>query len=271
MRLKINIKLLIALSLIFFCGHATAHNLWLNPDTHYPGVGETINIGIGWGHDYPEERTDETVEEDLLREIKAMGPDKREAPLEKESAELYRLQIDKPGAYIISAAIRVDPGMFTTTPKGRKRGSKKDVENPIKCMAYDIFAKTLVVAGGDKSNLDGQAGHPLEVVPLEDPSTLLKGDTLRLKVLYRGESVSGIALRAKYAGYGGHDRASYAVTAETDDQGEAALEMKREGFWIILLSHTTPYPDADVCDEYIYHSAFTFEIGHQENNTGNNR
>lgn len=194
MRLK-NIRiLLIALSLVFFCGHASAHNLWLNPDTHSPEVGETVNIGIGWGHDYPEERTDESVEEDLLREIKAMGPDGRKVRLEKESAELYRLKTDKPGAYIISAAIRVDPGMFTTTPKGRKRGSKKDVENPIQCMAYDIFAKTVVIAGGDKSNLDGQADYPLDVVPLEDPSKLKKGDSLRLKVLFRGEPAFGIAL-----------------------------------------------------------------------------
>ena len=50
MQVKTKIILLAAVLLFFLLGRAGAHNLWLNPDTHYPEVGQTVDIGIGWGH-----------------------------------------------------------------------------------------------------------------------------------------------------------------------------------------------------------------------------
>ena len=47
------LTILSAFALVVFGQPALAHNLWLNPADHYPPVGSTVDIGIGWGHTYP--------------------------------------------------------------------------------------------------------------------------------------------------------------------------------------------------------------------------
>ncbi len=255
------------IALLLVLSNAHAHNLWLNPGNHYPEVGETVDIGIGWGHKYPESRTDQEVKEDTVKQISAVDPDGNIVELDRKSAALYSLKVEKPGAYLVTAGIK--PGVFTTTPEGRKWRNKKEVEFPIKCTAYNIIAKTALVAGGDDRNLSAGADQPLEVIPLKDPSTLKKGDALPVKVLFEGKPLAGIGLNAKYAGHEsdkpdhGHAHGSdgqYPVETTTDDQGKADIHIKKEGHWIILLSHRTPYPDTETCDEYMYNAAFTFEI-----------
>jgi uncharacterized GH25 family protein len=58
------------MALLLVLSNAHAHNLWLNPGNHYPEVGETVDVGIGWGHEYPESRTDQEVKEDTVKQIK---------------------------------------------------------------------------------------------------------------------------------------------------------------------------------------------------------
>ena len=252
--------------LLFVSTNAFGHNLWLNPGNHYPEVGETVDIVIGWGHKYVESRTDQEVKDETVKEISAIDPEGKIVDLEHKSPSLYRLKIDKPGVYLVTAGIK--PGIFTTTPEGRKWANKKEVEHPLKCTAYNIIAKTLIVAGKDDRNLSSPTGHALEVIPLNDPSILKKGDALPVRILFEGNPVSGIEIKAKYAGFDkndsdhdhGHGEKTYPVEAITDDQGEATLKLETGGFWIILLSHRTPYPDTETCDEYMYNAAFTFEI-----------
>jgi uncharacterized GH25 family protein len=50
------------------------------------------------------------------------------------------------------------------------------------------------------------------------------------------------------------------VETTTDENGEATLTIETIGHWIILLSHRTPYPDTETCDEYMFNAAFTFEL-----------
>lgn len=237
--------------------NAFAHILWINADNHYPETGETVNIEIGWGHEYTESRTDEKVDEDLIKTITAIGPG-GEVSLERISPSLYRLKVNKPGAYIIAARINTDPGMFTITPEGRKRGGKKGVKNAVRCSAYDIFAKTIVIAGGDSSNISRSAGHPLEVVLHGDPSSGRK-NLIKPVVLYEGKPLSGAIVRAAYAGYDS-SQGSWPVEVETNRRGQAEIRTDRDGYWVILLSHTTPYSDQEVCDDYRYTTSFTFKM-----------
>ena len=255
---KIMRYLLCAAVMILFVGsNAYAHNLWLNADNHYPEAGETVNIEIGWGHEYTESRTDQEVDENLIKTITAIGPE-GEVPLENISPSLYRLKVDIPGAYIIAAQIDADPGMFTMTPEGRVRGGKKGVKNAVSCSAYDIFAKTILIAGGDSTDIAHSAGHPLEVVLLNDPSSG-RNNLLKLRVLYEGRPLAGATLRAAYAGYDSKE-GSYPVEVKTNRRGRAEIRADRGGYWIILLSHTTPYSDQEVCDDYRYTTSFTFKM-----------
>ncbi|MBN1227183.1 MAG: DUF4198 domain-containing protein, partial [Deltaproteobacteria bacterium] len=107
---------------------ALAHNLWLNPENYYPKVGTTVDIGIGFGHTYPANRVDEEMKEGRLEEITAIDPDGVKVDLTKMSVDLYKLKIEKVGAYLVTAKLK--SGFFTITPEGRKWGDKNSVENP---------------------------------------------------------------------------------------------------------------------------------------------
>jgi uncharacterized GH25 family protein len=281
--------LLYGLTLLLICPQAFAHNLWLNPGDYYPRVGTTVDIGIGWGHKYPADRTDQEFKEGRMEDIRALDPDGLAVDLVQESVSLYKLKVEKAGAYLVTA--RIKPGFFTKTPDGRKWGDKKAVENPIKCTNYYIEAKTVIMAGGGDKNLGNAVNRPLEMIPLNNPLNLKSGDGFAVKVLYYGEPLPGLSVKATYAGFegadvGGHappekgrpgkdvrkgpgqtspEKAHHAgrhvpVETVTDDQGQAVVQLDKSGYWMIMLSHRPLYPDKETCDQYMFNTTFTFEV-----------
>ncbi len=268
MKTKLNMFMLFGvLSLMVFCTPSHGHNVWLNPGDYAPQVGSTVDIGIGWGHQYPADRVDQEMKEDRLEEIRAMDPDGRTVHLTKVSTALYQLNIEKAGAYVVIA--RIKPGFFTVTPEGRKWGDKTTVDHPIKCTNFHIEAKTVLIAGKDEKGLDRLAGLPLELIPLTNPRNLKSGDKLQVKVLYDGKLLLDTKVQATYAGFEAGDTAShqgspqgrrYPVETGTDDYGQAVIPLDKAGYWMILLSHRPPYPDKETCDEYMYNTTFTFEV-----------
>jgi uncharacterized GH25 family protein len=275
--------------LMMICPSVLAHNLWLNPGNYYPQVGSTVDIGIGWGHKYPANRTDQEFKEGRMEEIKAVDPDGLTVNLVQESVSLYKLKVEKAGAYLVTA--RIKPGFFTKTPDGRKWGDKKSVPDPIKCTNFHIEAKTVIIAGGDEKNLSRAAGQTLELIPFTDLHNLKKGDKFTVKVLFEGKPLSGIPIRATYAGFEGADVGGHApseksgpgkdvrkgpgqappekghhpvrhfpVKTVSDGQGQAVVQLDKAGYWMIMLSHRPPYPDKETCDEYMYNMTYTFEV-----------
>lgn len=244
---------------------AAAHNLWLNPDNHYPKVGDTVEIGIGWGHKYPASRVDQAVNEGTVQHITALDPDGKTASLKKVSETLYNLKIEKKGVYIVVANTK--PGVFTTTTEGRKWADRKGVENPIKCTSYEIMASSVIVAGGGDKGLSGKTGMSLEFIPGASPAGLKKGDSFKAQVLFKGKPLADAEISATYAGFTDEavdDHAGkmhrHAIETKTDDKGVAEIVISKNGYWMISASHRSPYPDRETCDEYMYNSAFTFEV-----------
>jgi uncharacterized GH25 family protein len=270
------ILLFTAAWLIALCQPVLAHNLWLNPGNYFPEVGATVDIGIGWGHKYPANRVDQEVKDGRVEEIKAVDPDGQTIDLSKVSASLYQLKIDKPGAYLVTA--RIKPGFFTTTPEGRKWGNKKEIANPIKCTNFHIQAKTVLIAGGKDQNLTRPAGQPLEIIPQTNFGQMKPGDALSIQVMFDGKPLADATVRATYAGFEAEDIAPhqpaardkkagkkgharhFPVETPTDAQGNAELQLKKAGYWMIVLSHRCPFADAQTCDEYMHNMTFTFEV-----------
>ena len=261
-----------ALTLMTTCLPATAHNLWLNPGDYFPQVGTTVDIGIGWGHSYPANRIHQEVKEDRVQEISAVDPDGLTTALTRVSPAFYKLSVDKPGAYLVTAKIK--SGCFTMTTEGRKWGDKKSVADPIKCINYHIEAKTVLLAGGSDGNLGFATGQPLEIIPLTNLNNLKNGDNFDFKVLFQGKPLPNATVKATYAGFDppviaphgtSHNSVKkaekrYPVETTTDDQGRATVTVTKVGYWLILLSHKPPYPDKATCDEYMYNQTLAFQV-----------
>jgi uncharacterized GH25 family protein len=280
----------LGLMMVLICPGAFAHNLWLNPGDYYPQVGTTVDIGIGWGHKYPANRVDQEMKEGRLEEIRAVDPDGLTVNLVEESVSLYKLKVEKAGAYLVTA--RIKPGFFSMTTDGRKFGNKKEVENCVKCTNFHIEAKTVIIAGGEDKNFSRAAGQTLELIPFTGLHKLKKGDKFTAKVLFEGKPLSGIPIRGTYAGFeaadvGGHAPSKkgppgkdvrkgapgqappekgrhpvrhFPVETVTDAQGQAVIQLDKAGYWMIMFSHKPPYTDKETCDEYMYNITYTFEV-----------
>ncbi len=250
---------------------AGAHMLWLNPSNYYPEVGSTVEIGIGWGHQYKADRTDEAIKEGRVATIQALTPDGHTIDLESVALGRYRLPIDKPGAYVVTA--RIKPGFFTTTPEGRKWGNRKQVPDAVKCTNFHIEAKTVLLAGGSAQHVEARSGQPLELIPVSDPGQLKVGDRFSVRVLHEGSPLAGADVKAVYAGFekeksaasgakskGHHGSGGYPVETVTDAEGNADIPLDRAGYWMVVLSHRPAYPDPETCDQYMHNVTFAFEV-----------
>ncbi|VBB42132.1 putative Nickel transport complex, NikM subunit, transmembrane [uncultured Desulfatiglans sp.] len=272
--MKIKMLSVFALScfLLFGGSQALAHNIWINPENHYPKVGETLEIGLGWGHTYPASRVDQEMKPGTLAYMQVLDPDGMKVEPEMISEKRYKLKIEKEGIYLVTAGIK--PGVFTMTPRGRQWSDKKGVENAISCTSFSIEAKTIMIAGENDERLGAVTGQELEIIPLSNPKNIKPGDKLNLKVLFRGKAVEGVTVNATFAGYTsqgqskdvaphrdpkGH-KPSFPVSTVTDSEGKAAVSVTEPGYWMIVVSHRSPYPDKETCDEYMHNMAFTFEV-----------
>ncbi len=267
--------ILLTASVLLLGGTALAHNVWINPSNHYPKVGDTVDLAIAWGHTYKANRLDQEMKQGNLAYIRIQGPDGKDVKPVTVSETQYRLKIAKPGAYLVTAGIK--PGVFTKTPEGRKWTDKRGVENPIACTSFSIEAKSLIIAGGKDTNLKGKTGQGLEVIPLVNPETVKAGGKLNVQVLFKSKPAENVTVNAAYAGFGEEGKAmdvvphspsgdaqhkgpTFPASAVTDTSGKASLTLTKKGYWMISISHKTPYPDKTVCDENMNNMALTFEI-----------
>ncbi|HYD16648.1 MAG TPA: DUF4198 domain-containing protein [Candidatus Nanoarchaeia archaeon] len=122
---------------------------------------------------------------------------------------------------------------------------------------YSRYSKLLVGTGADLRPLN----HVLEIVPEKDPASLRSGESLPVRVLFRGKPLSGVKVSAMYADAPakGH---SFPVSAFTDQQGRAELKLDRPGLWYTRLSHMTPAQDPDF-EWRSFFATLTFRAGGQ--------
>ncbi len=82
-------------------------------------------------------------------------------------------------------------------------------------------------------------GYPVEIVPLADPYTLKRGDTLRVRLLVAGRPApAGTVLLA-----GGRNQAGTRLQVQrlaSDAEGSAAIVLRSTGTWYAKFIHMTP-------------------------------
>lgn len=102
-------------------------------------------------------------------------------------------------------------------------------------------------------------GHTLEIVLEKDPAELNAGESLPIRVLFRGKPLADAQVAAAYAGANlkGH---KYPVVARTDAEGRAALKLDRPGLWYARLIHMVPAVDDPEVDWRSFFATLTFTL-----------
>lgn len=236
-------------------GRSSAHFPWINVEDFSPDQGSNLSVTIGYGHAYPFAGF---LAKDKVERLTLKGPGKKapeilfKSDLEIKSSE----SLSEPGVYVLSASKK--PGFYTKTTEGGKQTSRKGLTNVLKCSYSHNFMKAIVNVGDGPGRVDEPLGHVIEIIPMKNPKTLHAGDTLPVKILYKGKPWAG-EISATYAGFS-TEKDVWAQKVKTDKDGVGKIQLKHGGYWLFKVAHDEKYPDPSECDNESYIASLTFEL-----------
>ena len=177
----------------------------------------------------------------------------------RESANGFRAYLDAEGA--TAARQRVErEGLLVGKDSVTRR--------------YAKYAKTLVQVGNNGAGAFARpAGHVIEFVPLREPRSLQPGDTLELRLLFRGAPLTGIPVHADVvdldadrdapssATHANHEAGATLGTFTPDARGIIRVPMTRRGMWSIRTIHVTQAEVGSGADWDTHWGTLVFALG----------
>jgi hypothetical protein len=252
-----------------------AHDFWLVPDAFQVAPGGTISVRGQTSSAFP--TSESAVAVDRIASATLIGHD-GSRPLGDFSHAGTSLLIRtpaprEPGQRVVAMAIhprevREGPESFRRylvlegAPEALARYEREGrLPTDSITRRYAKYAKTLVQVGeGGPRAFDRTAGHPLEFVPLTDPSALKAGDTLAARLLFRGRPLAGARLHAGTAPEPGRAEAED-LSLETDASGVTRLPLARGGLWNIRAIHIVPAEAGSGADWDVHWVTLVYRIG----------
>ena len=117
---------------------------------------------------------------------------------------------------------------------------------------YSRCAKSLLRVGEGSSGYDRALGLELELVPEKDPYSLKPGETLPVRLLYRGEPLDGALVVAMAS-------PEARVSARTSG-GRVSLQLDRPGPWLVKAVHMVPAPEGSGAEWESLWASLTFDL-----------
>lgn len=168
----------------------------------------------------------------------------------RESAASFRRYLELEGAP--EALARVDrEGLL----RGRDSVTRR----------YAKYAKTVVEVGrGGPRAFSRVVGHPLEFVPLSDPSIVRVGDTLSVRILYRGRPLAGARAHAGYVDPVTRRPVDSTVAdahVTADGSGLVRVPVNGRGLWNVRMIHIAQAAAGSGADWDAHWATLVFHVG----------
>jgi len=272
-------KALLTLVFIFaVAGVLSAHDMFLKLDSFFlePGSEATVVLLNGTFVN-----SENAISRDRMLDVSIVGPDmevKHPDPSQwRDEDNAAKLDFETGAAGTYTIGVSTAPNMIELTAEEfneylqhdgvidilSQRKNDKDLDEPAR-ERYAKHVKAIVQVGEEHSyGYDVRLGHPVELVPLQNPYDLRVSDTLQVLFLKDGEPMAG---QIVYASYVGFERQAYqpntqleAVQTTTDLNGVARIRLDEAGHWYIRLIHMVKVdePDVDYVSEW---ATLTFEV-----------
>ena len=248
-------------ALIFFilffslASDGLAHYPWIQLDSFHPEEGEKLELTIGFGHHFPSLAS--FLEHERIKNITIYNHQKQKYSMIASTKFNYKSKKGlQEGSYVVASFA---PNFFTETTSGYKQRSKEGLNNVIECEHNNWCMKSIVNVGNSHEDVDIKMGHPIEIIPLKNPSTLDQGDSLPIQVVLKGEPQQKIKIQATYMGFTS-DKQEFAQTVQTDENGRAEIELTHRGIWLVKAYSKAAYPNPDICDIKEYIASLTFRL-----------
>ena len=212
----------------------SAHDFWIDRS----GQGFLLIFGHG----------DQKMEFDpsKVKAVKAFGPGGGEVEVrrEKKGQGLF-LQPLEPPSWIFT---EIDNGYWSKTIYGWRNLPKRKASRVVEAVHSFYYSKALVTWSDALKSPVSSA--QFDIVLLQNPFELKAGDSLPIKVFYRGKSIAGVEVEGR----------DHEVVSTTDKDGMARVRMIR-GHQLISLSHKEPVTNDPDADYLSFTATLSFEVG----------
>lgn len=242
-----------------FSGQGFAHDAWIQMEDYSIEKGAVAAFVPVNGHHFviPSE---ELLSRDQVEKAFFLDPQGVEVPVVTKGEAGYQSKTGVAGQGTFLAVLKPQGGLFSKTPEGYQRGkSRKDLTDVVECKFSDKYAKAVFTVGQPGGEAFSRVlGHAAEIVPLQDPGMLKKGEELRVKVLFDGKPAR-TWVYGTFAGFSAEAN-TFAYTTYTDVDGVAKIRLIEKGTWLLIVKQESAYPEASVCDKLVRGASLTFEI-----------
>ncbi len=273
----------IAIALACSASLLQAHDFWLIPDAFSVTPGGSIALRGQTSSLFP--TTLSAVTPDRILEARVLTADSairvKDVSVLGTSLRLAH-PARQPGQHIIGVQlaprdVRESPSSFRRyldlegAPEARARYEREGLlpaaGGDSITRRYAKYAKTVVEVGRGPRAFSRVVGHPLEFVPLSDPSALRTGDTLRVRLLLLGKPATFARLHAGSAAMSASARrdtaaarraATQDVSLETDGTGVASVIITRPGLWNVRTLQIIPAAKGSSADWDVHWATFVF-------------
>lgn len=237
-----------------------AHDFWLVPTAFHVGAGSTVSVRGQTSSRFP--TSESAVAVDRVADARLLSKSGseviRDIAIDGKSLRLQQ-RPRRSAQYVVAVSleprsIRESVGNFLRylelegAPEARRRleadGTLAGRDSVTR--RYAKYAKTFVQVGrGGPRAFAEVAGHPLELLPVRDPSASRRGDALRFRLLYRGAPLVGAHLTAGAVVHSATSLESPVVTSPdttlvTDRFGEIIVRLGAAGLWNVRGIHIAP-------------------------------
>ena len=243
-----------------------AHDMWIEPTTFFPEIGQVINLRLRVGQDLlgdPLLLDPALVNQFVVKDAGGSRPVVRRDG--RDPAGLVRMAA--PGVLVVGyqsnpSAIQMAADKFNQYLKeegldavSATRASRNETGAP----AHEVFsrcAKSLVFSG---STADGQGDRPLgftlELIAERNPYAIQPDQDLPVRLTYENRPLGGALVVAI-------NRLNPAekISARTDKDGRVRFKLRRDGMWLIKAVHMVPAPAGAHADWASFWASLTFEM-----------
>jgi uncharacterized GH25 family protein len=247
-------RVVFAMSAITVAGSVHAHDLWLTAE----GGATARRVVVNYGH--PRDRPPTAA--DKILDLVAITGDQRVSlldglePATVRGAPVVRSRPFADAGRTLLAA-HYDNGYWVKIGDNLYRNvSKRMAPNALDSLWSAKFAKSVTGAGAPWSTV---LGHELELVPLADPATARPGETLRVRVLFRGQPLAGAEVER---GDGLTPMKEDELPRfKTDADGVATIPLPKAGPVLLAIDHrVAPSETPDLAAADLYNATLWFAL-----------
>jgi hypothetical protein len=241
-----------------------AHDMWIEPMTFSPQVGEIVGVRLRVGQDMlgdPLARNSALINQFVVEDKEGRKP-----VIGREGGNPAGfLRVATPGLLVIG--YRSNPSEVELPAEKFNQYLQDEGLDAIAALrasrhqtgagAHELFArcaKSLVLSGPTTDGGDRTLGFTLELVAERNPYAIRPGEELPVRLTYESRPLAGALVVAM-----NRLNPMEKVKVRTDKDGRARFHLKCGGMWLIKAVHMVPAPSGSNAEWMSYWASLTFE------------